>query len=174
MGGAEPEAKDEAMAPGVDPGVVPLRRLTRREYNNTVRDLLGTTLRPADSFIEDSATAGFDNVSASQSLTLVSLQLYQDAAEALADDALLPGPGGSPNPRRQRIVTCDPATGGDTCLESIFSAFAARAWRRPPDAAAVRGLVDLVRAERAAGGSWDEAMGTGVQAVLLSPPSVFC
>src|SRR5690606_31020622 len=31
----------------------PLHRLNRLEYNNTVRDLLGTTLRPADAFGPD-------------------------------------------------------------------------------------------------------------------------
>src|SRR5690242_18145294 len=31
-------------------GPMPLRRLTHREYNNTVRDLLGVTSSPADAF----------------------------------------------------------------------------------------------------------------------------
>ncbi len=40
----------------------PLHRLNRLEYNNTVRDLLGTSLTPADSFPPDNVTLGFDNV----------------------------------------------------------------------------------------------------------------
>src|SRR5688572_18878558 len=36
-----------------DPGRVSLRRLNRAEYNNTVRDLLGTTATPADAFEAD-------------------------------------------------------------------------------------------------------------------------
>src|SRR5689334_3140372 len=39
-----PEARAEA-----------LHRLNRLEYNNTVRDLLGTELRPADAFPADSS-----------------------------------------------------------------------------------------------------------------------
>src|SRR4051794_31215231 len=38
---------------------VPLRRLTNEEYNNTVRDLLGDTSRPADAFAPDEAVGGF-------------------------------------------------------------------------------------------------------------------
>src|SRR5882672_4469765 len=35
-----------APAPGTDPGRVTMHRLNRVEYNNTVRDLFGTTARP--------------------------------------------------------------------------------------------------------------------------------
>ncbi|MBP6609363.1 MAG: DUF1587 domain-containing protein, partial [Deltaproteobacteria bacterium] len=38
---------DEPPAPP-DPGRVTLHRLNRDEYNHTVRDLLGTSQRPAD------------------------------------------------------------------------------------------------------------------------------
>src|SRR5437870_11900055 len=44
------------MGPGADPNAVgsrPLNRLSRREYNNTVRDLLGDTTNPADAFPDD-------------------------------------------------------------------------------------------------------------------------
>ena len=42
--------KDAAAA---DPGRVTARRLNRAEYNNTIRDLLGVSLRPADEFPMD-------------------------------------------------------------------------------------------------------------------------
>jgi hypothetical protein len=42
----------------IDPGRVTLHRLTRRECNNTVRDLLGVDLRPADGFASDPAGFG--------------------------------------------------------------------------------------------------------------------
>ena len=41
-----------------DPGRVTLRRLNREEYNNTVRDLLGVTIRPADDFPSDDVGYG--------------------------------------------------------------------------------------------------------------------
>src|SRR5690606_30619103 len=39
----------------------PLRRLTRFEYNNTVRDLLQTELTPAQDFPADEIADGFSN-----------------------------------------------------------------------------------------------------------------
>ena len=51
-----------AGAPGVAPDTANtvLRRLNRSEYNNTVRDLLGTSLRPADRLPSDETVDGFD------------------------------------------------------------------------------------------------------------------
>src|ERR1700681_4691119 len=44
-----------------DAGHVTARRLNRAEYNNTVRDLLGIDIRPADNFPAETAAYGFDN-----------------------------------------------------------------------------------------------------------------
>ena len=47
-----------------DPGYAPARRLTREEYNRTIRDLVGLDLRPADQFpVDFSGTSGFSNSS---------------------------------------------------------------------------------------------------------------
>ncbi len=70
----------------------PLHRLNRLEYNNTVRDLLGTTLRPADSFPPDTVTNGFDNVADGLTLTPALMDLYATAARTLATTTLLPAP----------------------------------------------------------------------------------
>lgn len=70
-----------------DPGRVTLHRLNRVEYNNTVRDLLGTTLRPADDFPSDDRGFGFDNVADSLTLSPLQVELYDRAAEALIEDA---------------------------------------------------------------------------------------
>ncbi len=77
--------------PGKEPGRVvaePLHRLNRLEYNNTVRDLLSTPLRPADAFPPDPSVGGFDNVADVLNLPPSLFALYADAARALADDAL--------------------------------------------------------------------------------------
>ena len=44
-------------------GRVSARRLNRAEYNNTIRDLLGIDIRPADAFPADTPAYGFDNIS---------------------------------------------------------------------------------------------------------------
>jgi hypothetical protein len=72
----------------VDPGRVTVHRLNNAEYNNTVRDLFGTSLRPADDFPADDRGYGFDNVADALSLSPLQLELYERAAETLVDDAL--------------------------------------------------------------------------------------
>ncbi len=71
-----------------DPGRVTLHRLNNAEYNNTVRDLFGTQLRPADDFPADERGYGFDNVGDSLSVSPLQVELYERAADALIADAL--------------------------------------------------------------------------------------
>jgi hypothetical protein len=71
-----------------DPGRVTIHRLNRSEYNNTVRDLLGTQQRPADNFPHDDYGYGFDNNADVLSLSPLLIELYADAAESLIDEAL--------------------------------------------------------------------------------------
>lgn len=73
---------------GTDPGRVTLHRLNNAEYNNTVHDLLGTQLRPANDFPADDRGYGFDNVADVLRLSPLSLELYEGAAEALIADTL--------------------------------------------------------------------------------------
>ncbi len=71
-----------------DPSWVGIHRLNRAEYNNTVRDLLGTSLRPADEFPADDHSFGFDNIADALNLSPVQLELYERAAETLTEEAL--------------------------------------------------------------------------------------
>lgn len=43
----------------VDPGRVTIRRLNRTQYNNTIRDLFGVSMKLADEFPEDDVGYGF-------------------------------------------------------------------------------------------------------------------
>jgi hypothetical protein len=71
-----------------DPGRVTARRLNRTEYNNTVRDLLGVDIRPADDFPQDDAGYGFDNIADVLSLSPVLMEKYMSAAEKVTRTAL--------------------------------------------------------------------------------------
>jgi mono/diheme cytochrome c family protein len=71
-----------------DPGRVTTRRLNRAEYNNTVRDLLGVDLRPADDFPQDDAGYGFDNIGDVLSLSPALMEKYMTAAERVTRAAL--------------------------------------------------------------------------------------
>ncbi len=73
---------------GSDPGRVTLHRLNNAEYNNTVRDLLGTKLQPANDFPADDRGYGFDNVADVLRLSPLAVELYEAAAERLIADTL--------------------------------------------------------------------------------------
>lgn len=76
-------------AKGPDPGRVTVRRLNRAEYNNTVRDLLGVTIRPADDFPSDDVGYGFDNIGDVLSLPPLLLEKYLAAAEQVAAASII-------------------------------------------------------------------------------------
>jgi hypothetical protein len=61
-------------------GRVMVRRLNGTEYENTLRDLLGTNVPLKEMLPEDSTTAGFDNVSSGLDLSATHFLLYQEAA----------------------------------------------------------------------------------------------
>jgi hypothetical protein len=67
----------------VDPGTVTARRLNRAEYNNTVRDLLGVDIRPADDFPLDDSGYGFDNIGDVLTLSPVLMEKYWTAADKI-------------------------------------------------------------------------------------------
>jgi hypothetical protein len=69
-------------------GKVTARRLNRTEYNNTVRDLFGVALRPADDFPEDDSGYGFDNIGDVLSLSPVLMEKYLSSAEKISRAAL--------------------------------------------------------------------------------------
>ena len=81
----------------VDPGRVTLRRLNKTEYNNTIRDLLGIDVKPADDFPSDDVGYGFDNIGDVLSMPPVLLERYLAAAERIADAAIMtPDPDRAP------------------------------------------------------------------------------
>ncbi|MBA3547136.1 MAG: DUF1592 domain-containing protein [Nannocystis sp.] len=83
------ESGDESGGePAEDPGRVTVHRLNRTEYNNTVRDLLGTSQRPADSFPADDFGLGFDNIADVLSTSPLQAELYERAAEGLITEAM--------------------------------------------------------------------------------------
>lgn len=71
-----------------DPGRITLHRLNNAEYNNTVRDLLGTTLQPAAEFPTDDRAYGFDTIADVLRVSTLGLELYDRAAENVIVDAL--------------------------------------------------------------------------------------
>jgi Protein of unknown function (DUF1592)/Protein of unknown function (DUF1588)/Protein of unknown function (DUF1587)/Protein of unknown function (DUF1595)/Protein of unknown function (DUF1585) len=81
---------DEARRHAGDPGVVLARRLSRAEYDHTIRDLTGLDIRPAREFPVDPANeAGFDNSGESLAMSPTLLKKYLAAAREVADHLVL-------------------------------------------------------------------------------------
>lgn len=89
-----------------DPGRVTARRLNRAEYNNTVRDLLGVSFKPADDFPQDDSGYGFDNIGDVLSLSPVLMEKYLTAAETVARAAVF-----GANQLKPRVERLRPPTG---------------------------------------------------------------
>jgi hypothetical protein len=111
------------------PGPSPMRRLTRSEYNNTVRDLLNDTSAPATQFPDEEISFGFNNNAGGQSVSGLLIEGYESAASSLATAATANLP---------KLLACDPATRGeDTCVREFLPVFGRKAYRRPLDAGEV-------------------------------------
>lgn len=85
-----------------DPGRVTARRLNRTEYNNTINELLGLDLRPADDFPQDDSGYGFDNIGDVLSLSPALMEKYVTAADRIARQALFGPPRVGPTLTRLR------------------------------------------------------------------------
>ncbi|MCW1886480.1 DUF1592 domain-containing protein [Luteolibacter flavescens] len=74
-----------------DPGRVTLRRLNRVEYQNTLRDLLGTDVNVMDLIPPDDSGYGFDNIGDVLTLSPAHLERYLEAARVALDKTIKPG-----------------------------------------------------------------------------------
>lgn len=100
----------------------PLRRLTPFEYDNTVRELLGTTMHLGASFTRDGLAYGADDIAAYQHVTRGMAQEYQAAAESLAAASVANIDG---------LVPCMAYAHDSACAAAFVGAFGLRAFRRP-------------------------------------------
>jgi hypothetical protein len=143
-----------------------VRRLSHREYDNVVYDLLGDATQPAKRFIEDAYTNGYDNGSSDLFVQYEQVPLYQSAAETLATAAVA-------GRMSMLLGGCDVAIRGEAaCKRAFYSGFVQRAYRRPPTAAEIARLDAVFDAGRRAGGF---ALGiqTALEAVLQSPAFLY-
>jgi len=110
----------------IDPGPTFLRRLTNQEYQETAALLLGDGVDPVSAdFPPDLSAKGFSNNSESIPISSLHVERYQQAAEQLAMQVV------SDPARRAKVIGCDPASGGVTCLTSFITSFGQRMFRRP-------------------------------------------
>jgi len=144
-----------------DPGPNLIQRLTRRQYNNTIRDLLGVDTHPADAFPADGGGgAGFDNNASTLFIPPILMEKYLAAAADVLNKA---------DPARYIMVRAGPGLSKEEAARRCVAAFAGRAFRRPVDSDEVARLLRLFQRAEARGDSFEAAVRLALRAVLASP-----
>jgi hypothetical protein len=161
-GGGNTTTNPPPMGPNA-PGATPLRRLTIREYNNTLRDLLGIPVAMRDLGVDQDA-GGFaigGPVTTSGDATRL-----LDSAEQLAASAAA---------KIASLLPCSPVpadAGGQTeCAKKFIGQFGRRAFRRPLTTDEAGDLLAVYAAHRGAEINYPfaDAIQSVVAAILTSP-----
>jgi Protein of unknown function (DUF1592)/Protein of unknown function (DUF1587)/Protein of unknown function (DUF1595)/Protein of unknown function (DUF1588)/Planctomycete cytochrome C len=179
---------------------VVVRRLNRHEYNNTIRDLIGLDLHPADDFPSDDVGYGFDNIGEVLSTPPILLEMYMAAAdrvigeafgaESIREHILNPAVDAFPRvfrrikplvrvfredkiflPSTPRVE--DPELKREQRIYEILRAFADRAFRRPATQDELTRFLNLVLNAEKDGEPPEAALQLALRAALVSPQFLF-
>ncbi|MGB5284315.1 MAG: DUF1592 domain-containing protein [Polyangiales bacterium] len=124
IGGDGASAIDDSIAKSLCVVDTPIRRLTRFEYNRTVRDLLGDSSNPADLLPPEEEVAGFNNQAAALTSSDLLIEQYMKVAEEVSTRAV--------GNIEVLLPNCDPELdGNESCASSFIQDFGKRAFRRP-------------------------------------------
>ncbi len=157
-GAASSACKSDSMTP------TPLRRLTKFEYTNTVKNLLNVDPSPASALPEDEVTGGFDNNAGVLTVSSLHVEKYTLVSEALAKSAVQ---------NLSALTACDAvATGEDACALAFAKSFGRRAFRRPTTAQDEQMLMAAYSAGKT-GGSYSEGIEVMIRAALQSPDFLY-
>ncbi len=145
--------------PTTNPGSHKTRRLTRYEYNYTLRDLLGVKVKPGDDFPADgSGGEGFQNNADTLFIPSLLIEKFISGADAALAEVF--------GNQELRYRLFPPGT--QTAAEPL-RAFLLKAYRRPPADDEVKEMLALFYGLNKGGASFDEAMRVTLKAVLMSP-----
>lgn len=150
-----PGAPGPGMCEGQPAPAAPLALLTRREYDNTLADLLGDTTRPATSFPPENQVQGFKNFTAAHQASPLLVEKYLEAAEAAAARAV--------SSRLAELAPCAAGADAQACGRDFVRSFGMRAFRRPIEDAEAKLFDDLFARTYARSG-----YAAGVEAVIAA------
>jgi hypothetical protein len=151
-------------------GHVMSRRLTRAEYDHTVRDLTGLDLEPSAAFPTDGAGGeGFDTTGDALFTSPIHVEQYLSAADRIVS-AVWADPAA-----RKRVLVAEPCPGKSPrdAATAVVAAFAERAFRRPVTGEEVDRLLTVFDKATARGEPWDRAVRLPLTAALISPHFLF-
>jgi hypothetical protein len=155
---------EDGAVPGQSPRLV---RLSHRQYDNTIRDLLllPADAKPSSQFLSDPPVAGFDNNAAALVVKDRLGRDYRRAAESLAEQVTAPD-------KLATLLPCQPEGDGSACASQFIAQFGRRTFRRALTASELAsyngfyaqgaGLYDV-------GTSFEQGVRFVVEAMLQSP-----
>jgi hypothetical protein len=162
-------APDDGPPPAVEPQEPVLHRLTRAQYVNAVRDLIGSDVILSGPIEPDASFAGLIAVGASR--TTVSpwgVEQYEAAAYDLAEQAM------DTAERRAALVPCTPDSNVDlSCASRFVESFGRRAWRRPLEGDEIARITSTATTAGAALGDFYDGLEFAIAAILQSPSFLF-
>lgn len=151
---------EQALTQPIDPGHVGIHRLNTAEYNNSVKDVLGTTLQPADATWRGGELGGFDNMASVLGVDPDQYQRYFDAATAVTNDAFADAA------KAGKFATC--ATRDDACITKVVTDSGLKIFRRPLTAAEVTTYSKVYKDAQALGDDHNASVKLVVRALLSS------
>ncbi|MEM9192853.1 MAG: DUF1592 domain-containing protein [Myxococcota bacterium] len=167
-GGGGPGPQPGITEPGSENLRAPLRRLTRAEFNNTVRDLFGDETSPGDALPADELGNGFGNDADALSVSILLVEQYATVAEGIAERASTPA-------KLAEWSDCALSVAADTeeeCARSILAALLPRAFRRAVDPIEIDELIALRTALRP-DSTFEESMAGVIEAIVQSPDFLY-
>ncbi len=165
-GGAPPLPTQCADQAAITPGRAPLRRLTKVEYNNTVRDLLGDDTQPAFAFPAELTGNGFGNDADQQPVPVVLAEGYGAVAADIA--ARVTATPTTLDACAANVTSANEAA----CARTIVEKFVPKAYRRPlvaGEADEYLALFDAVRVDN----DFASAIAAVIEAALQSPDFLY-
>ncbi len=164
---AEWVGKIKYLAPR-DPGRFVIRRLTKTEYANTLRDLYGVDPSIADTLPAEVEGEGFLN-----SISPLQSELFLGIANKVIDQIIAPE-GQAPTAVQKRLFGETPkGTDLRKAARGVARTLARDAYRRPPTDAELDVLVDVYDLARNNDLNHMAALGLMLKAVLVSPQFLF-
>jgi mono/diheme cytochrome c family protein len=148
-----------------DPGRVMIHRLSRTEYNCTIRDLLGIDTKPADTFpSEGGGGGGFDNNADTLFIPPLLMERYLATANAVLDQA-----------PQERIFYIKKGLFQSErgAAKKIVEHFAFLGFRRPVEAREIDRLMLVYEHSRKQGASFETATKAVLSGILASPNFLF-
>jgi hypothetical protein len=151
-----------------NPVHAPLRRLTRFEYNNSVRDLLGDTTSPAKALPSEEIGNGFGNDADSQSVSGLLAEQLSAVAAAVAQRATAADAIG----KLHRCIQNVKAENETACARNVLEQLATRAYRHALAVEDLDELMALYTSSRAEA-TFATALATAIEAVLQTPDFMY-